>query len=141
MVAILIHHDILALKQFLAHLFHGHRHGRGLVHRVPNTAANTLGGAIVNHNTPNPTSLFKTGPGTWELGGVSTFTGGLSLDAGTLTLKSGASLAATNALTVDGGTLNLLNAAVRKLPGQDCPQIHKRLVRVFMGQDRSVNRR
>ena len=76
-----------------------------------NTGANTLGGAIVNHNTPNPTSLFKTGPGTWELGGVSTFTGGLTLDAGTLTLKSGASLAATNTLTVDGGTLNLLNAA------------------------------
>lgn len=75
------------------------------------SAANTLGGAVVNNSGVNPTALVKTGTGRWELGGVNTFTGGLTVNDGTLTVKSGASLAAANSITVDGGTLRLENAS------------------------------
>jgi len=75
------------------------------------TAANTLSGAIVNNSGANTTALAKTGTGTWELGGVNTFTGGVTVSDGTLTVKSGASLAATNDLSLSGGALNLDNAA------------------------------
>jgi fibronectin-binding autotransporter adhesin len=74
------------------------------------TAANTLSGAIVDNSGVNLTALAKTGTGTWDLGGTSTFTGGVTVSDGTLTVKSGASLAAANDLTLSGGTLNLDHA-------------------------------
>ncbi|MGH8047298.1 MAG: beta strand repeat-containing protein, partial [Chthoniobacterales bacterium] len=52
------------------------------------------------------------GTGAIIFGGVNTYTGGTTISSGQLTVSSGASLAAaTSALTVNGGTLNLNNAA------------------------------
>ncbi|MDP1580755.1 MAG: autotransporter-associated beta strand repeat-containing protein, partial [Candidatus Didemnitutus sp.] len=76
-----------------------------------NTNANTLAGAIINNSVSNLTSVEKSGTGTWELGGANTFTGGLTVTDGTLTIKAGASIAASNPVTVSGGVLNLRNTA------------------------------
>jgi len=48
------------------------------------TAANTLGGAIVDNSAANQTSLAKTGTGTWALSGSNTYTGPTSVSAGLL---------------------------------------------------------
>jgi fibronectin-binding autotransporter adhesin len=46
------------------------------------TSNNTIGGAIVNSSSP--TSLTKSGTGTWILSGNNTYTGATSISAGTL---------------------------------------------------------
>lgn len=57
-------------------------------------------------------SVTKSGSGTLVFSGSNTYTGGTTLSAGNLTVNSGATLAAaTGALVVNGGTLNLNNAA------------------------------
>ncbi len=53
-------------------------------------------------------ALQKNGTGTLALGGANTFTGPLTINAGTLTANGGAAIADTVAVTVNaGGTLNL----------------------------------
>jgi autotransporter-associated beta strand protein len=49
--------------------------------------------------------ILLDGPGTVSLGGVDTFTGGVTLDAGTLSLASVGAIAAGNTITFNGGTL------------------------------------
>jgi fibronectin-binding autotransporter adhesin len=71
------------------------------------TAANTLGGAIVDG--AGTVAVAKADTGTWELGAISTFTGGLSVAAGTLNIRSTAALASSLDVTVNGGVLGLLN--------------------------------
>ena len=48
--------------------------------------------------------LVKTGTGTLTLTGTNTFTGGVSLDAGALSISSDANLGGNGALTMAGGT-------------------------------------
>jgi autotransporter-associated beta strand protein len=50
-----------------------------------NTADNTLSGAVPNNGNA-PTSLLKDGPGTWVLAAANTFTGGVTIQQGTLKL-------------------------------------------------------
>ncbi len=53
-------------------------------------------------------ALTKQGSGTLTLSGANTYTGGTTVNAGTLSLSTGATLGATsNALAVSGGTLDL----------------------------------
>jgi autotransporter-associated beta strand protein len=53
-------------------------------------------------------ALIKAGPGTLNLSGVNTYSGGTTLSAGNLTANSSQALGlAANALTINGGTLNL----------------------------------
>ncbi|MFN7339565.1 MAG: beta strand repeat-containing protein [Opitutia bacterium] len=67
-----------------------------------------IAGAIVNNSAANLTSLTKSGTGTWILSGANTFTGTLSVSAGTLTLGGASALPATSGtVTVSGGTLDL----------------------------------
>jgi autotransporter-associated beta strand protein len=54
------------------------------------TAANTIGGAIVNSSSA--TSLTKAQAGTWVLSGVNTFTGNTTISGGTLTIGGAGSL-------------------------------------------------
>ena len=66
--------------------------------------SNTYGGAIANTTM----SLTKTGTGTQILSGTNTYTGDTIVNAGTLTLGSGAngSLSSSSALKMGGGTFN-----------------------------------
>ena len=52
-----------------------------------NTGANTISGAIGN-GTATTVALFKSGAGTWVLSGNNTFTGGVTIDGGTLRVGS-----------------------------------------------------
>jgi fibronectin-binding autotransporter adhesin len=79
-----------------------------------NTGSNTFTPVIGNFSPAYPTSLIKTGPGTWTIGSVNTFTGGVTIQAGTLKLGVPEALGnAINALTLGnsvtntGGTLDL----------------------------------
>ncbi|PTX95524.1 autotransporter-associated beta strand repeat-containing protein [Opitutus sp. ER46] len=75
------------------------------------TALNTVSGAIGDPSS-GKTSLTKTGTGLWVLAGNNSYTGTTTLSEGTLTVDASASLAAaTSSLVVNGGTLNLNNAA------------------------------
>lgn len=68
------------------------------------TAANTIGGAIINHSASATTSLLKTGTGNWVLAGQNTFSGAINVNAGTLTLTANNALAArTNQVSVAAG--------------------------------------
>ena len=65
---------------------------------------NTLSGAIVNGGGLAVTAVTKTGPGTWTLGGASTYTGNTTVSGGTLNITG--SLTGDPALSrlVYGGT-------------------------------------
>jgi autotransporter-associated beta strand protein len=56
------------------------------------TAANTIGGAIVNNSVANTTALTKSGAGTWAFTGASTYNGNTTISAGTLALSGSASI-------------------------------------------------
>ncbi len=61
-------------------------------------ADNLINGIIPNGATSGTTSLYKTGTGTWVLGGANTYTGTTTVAGGTLKLVD----------TYDGGSRNLL---------------------------------
>ncbi len=76
-----------------------------------NTGANTISGVIGN-GSATALSLFKSGAGTWVLGGNNTFTGGVTIDGGTLRVGNTGALNSTtpNSVTftaVSTGTLAL----------------------------------
>ncbi|MBC7368764.1 MAG: autotransporter-associated beta strand repeat-containing protein [Undibacterium sp.] len=66
--------------------------------------------AVVGDPASGKTSVVKTGAGKWALSGTNTFTGGVSVSAGTLrATKAGALGTGGSALTVGGGTVELAN--------------------------------
>jgi uncharacterized protein with beta-barrel porin domain len=63
--------------------------------------------AILTNVITGPGSVSKSGVGLLTLLGASTYAGGTTVNAGTLQLGPGGSLASTGALTVNGGTFDL----------------------------------
>jgi fibronectin-binding autotransporter adhesin len=74
-----------------------------------NTDANAINGVISDNNTAGggTVSLTKSGSGRWVLSGASTYTGGTTINEGTLALGAANRLADTGAVTVNAGTFNL----------------------------------
>jgi autotransporter-associated beta strand protein len=72
------------------------------------STGNNLLMAIIGDEGANATSIAKTGVGRWVLGGVNTFTGGISVSGGNLALTTASSNSgAVNAITLSGGSLDL----------------------------------
>ncbi len=72
-----------------------------------NTGSNTLAASIGN-GPFGATSLVKSGTGTWVLTGTSGYTGGTTINAGTLKLNGGDDLlSTTGAITITGGVLDI----------------------------------
>jgi autotransporter-associated beta strand protein len=69
-------------------------------------SSTSYSGTLVNGST-QPLALDKIGSGTLTLGGVNTFTGGATINAGTLLLGNASALGAANVVTVNSGTLNV----------------------------------
>lgn len=85
-----------------------------------NTGNNTLAGVLANPGT-GTTSLSKTGVGKWILSNANTFTGPVSVNAGTLALHSnsalgigaaGTTVASGATLQIDGGRLTTSNGTL-----------------------------
>ncbi len=55
-----------------------------------NTLDNTINGVIPNNSGTNITSVLKTGPGTWVLGGANIYTGVTTISNGTLKVRANA---------------------------------------------------
>ncbi|HWX21681.1 MAG TPA: DUF5010 domain-containing protein [Candidatus Binatia bacterium] len=72
------------------------------------TAANTLAAAIGNNG--GPTTLLKSGTGSWSLSGASSFSGGTVVPGGTLTVGAGATLGSGNLSVSNGAVCVLQNA-------------------------------
>lgn len=70
----------------------------------PNTQNNTVSGSIGNGTNGGDLRLVKSGVGQWSLSGANTFSGGVSLDQGTLIANS------ATALGTNGGMVWLGNA-------------------------------
>ena len=80
---------------------------RTLVLTGTNIDDNVLGG-IVADNGSGATSLTKSGVGRWVLGATNTFSGGTTINAGTLSVGANGRLgASTGGVTFNGGTLEL----------------------------------
>ncbi|WP_165357412.1 autotransporter-associated beta strand repeat-containing protein, partial [Sphingosinicella sp. CPCC 101087] len=72
----------------------------------------TLGGSAAGENTisgdiTGSGRLVVNGAGTWALSGTNTYTGGITVESGTLRADSASALGATTSVTVNGGTLDL----------------------------------
>ena len=77
-----------------------------------NTGANTLAASLQNFNPTYPSSLTKTGPGTWVIASnANTYTGGTNVQNGTLAVGGNNTLPTAGTVTfgsaTSGGTLDL----------------------------------
>ena len=68
------------------------------------TSEGELSAAIVDNSTSNKTSLVKSGPGRWTLGGANSYTGSTTVTAGTLLLQNGAIAAGGNVTVATSAT-------------------------------------
>jgi autotransporter-associated beta strand protein len=85
-----------------------------------NSGDGVINGKIVDSSGGGATSLVKAGTGTWTLAGLNTYSGGTTLSAGLLQLKSTSALGSSSgSLTVNGGILDLngQNISVGNLTG------------------------
>ncbi|MES2308456.1 MAG: autotransporter domain-containing protein [Verrucomicrobiota bacterium] len=82
-----------------------------------NTNANTLGG-IIGNGASAAVSVTKNEAGSWTLGGVNTYTGTTTLNAGTLISSNVASFG-TSAIQINGGTLDVASGAANDVPGNN----------------------
>lgn len=74
------------------------------------TAANTISGVISNGS--GTLSVIKNGVGTWALAGANTFTGGVTLNAGTLNINHATALGATaGTFVINGGSIDNTSGA------------------------------
>jgi MYXO-CTERM domain-containing protein len=71
-----------------------------------NTDYNFLGQTMADP-TGGTFSLVKDGPGTWQLDGSSTYSGGTVINAGVLRISTGARVLGTGTVTINGGVLDL----------------------------------
>jgi fibronectin-binding autotransporter adhesin len=71
-----------------------------------NTGSNTLSGIVADPSSPGTTSLVKSGAGTWVLTATNTFTGGTTINNGTLSISKASNLGGSSSgITFNGGTL------------------------------------
>ena len=70
--------------------------------RGTNTGNNEISGAIVDNSAINKTSISKSETGTWILSGSSSYTGGVTVGAGTLSFTSVANTGINSALGAAG---------------------------------------
>ncbi len=73
-----------------------------------NTGTNTMAGIIGDGSGGGKLAIVKDGGGVWTLSGANTFTGGVTLNNGTLKLENAAALgaAASSVFTIAGGNLD-----------------------------------
>ncbi|MEP6669264.1 MAG: autotransporter-associated beta strand repeat-containing protein, partial [Chthoniobacter sp.] len=83
--------------------------GKDLVVIQNNTSNGLTIGSIIQNNT-TATGLTKTGAGTLTLSGVNTYTGGTTINAGTLQITQTTSAAATGTFNLGGGTFQINQA-------------------------------
>jgi autotransporter-associated beta strand protein len=72
-----------------------------------NSGPNTIAGIISNNSTTHLTAIDKEGSGTWVLTGASTFTGGVTIGGGTLSVESNNKGLGNNG---NGENVNLTNS-------------------------------
>jgi fibronectin-binding autotransporter adhesin len=81
-----------------------------------NTGDNTFGGTISNRTTSGVISVTKDEPGKWILSGTNTYTGKTTVNAGTLALQGGQSIADTGTLDIKtGGQVYLYHGVKEKI--------------------------
>jgi autotransporter-associated beta strand protein len=91
-------------------VFTGTNAARTLTLTGTNTGANTFS-PIISNNGTGLTSVIKSGSGEWVLNTASTFSGGTTINAGTLALGVNTALLNTGNLTINGGTFGLVTFA------------------------------
>jgi fibronectin-binding autotransporter adhesin len=85
-----------------------------------NSGANAITGIIGNGSAGGKLAIIKNGAGSWTLSGTNTFTGGVTLSAGTLKVGSAKALgAAAGKLTIAGGTLDSDGKTISNNNSQD----------------------
>lgn len=97
------------------------------------TASNTLRSVLANNGT-GVTSLAKSGPGTWVISGPNSFTGNITISAGTLDLSAatGSVASSDNIVFTGSGTLLYENSGATTYKTQDLNSI------TFSGGDDTV---
>ncbi|WP_075089571.1 autotransporter-associated beta strand repeat-containing protein [Verrucomicrobium spinosum] len=80
--------------------------GELVVHQTAAASTLTIGASIGNNGT-GEVAFTKSGAGAVVLAGSNTFTGGITVNAGTLRLGNAQAVAVGNRLAIEGGTLDL----------------------------------
>ena len=93
-----------------SHLRGGVTAARTLTYRIGGKGSDaTYTGDIAEQNSGTTTAIVKTGAGVWALGGPATHRGGTTVDAGTLCLLAGGSIANAAPISVRSGALFCMN--------------------------------
>ncbi len=89
---------------------------RSLVLSGTNTGANTFGKIIINNGASGPTSLTKSGVGTWILDQVNPYLGSTTVSGGKLTIASTGTINSTSGVTINGGEFNYNSSTALSQP-------------------------
>lgn len=90
----------------------------GTIATVDVAAGKTLDLAGQNLSTAAGTGFIKNGAGTWSLANGNTYTGGFTLNAGTVAVGGVNAMGAGGPLLINGGTIRSNNATARNLTGK-----------------------